>query len=285
MRLPKAMGLTQASRRWNMQEERDRGFLLDSRRPNSELLWKTGGDRVEVEFIEQVFANYREQDHAVWKELYERRIGELTSQASEVYLEGLAALEIYSHQLPQLSDINRRLGPITGWESKAVSGFIPAAEFFTCLSRREFPTAITVRPADQLDYLPEPDIFHDVFGHIPMHAHKVFGAFLQKYGEIALQARDERQLTELQRLFWFTVEFGLIREEGKLKIYGSGLISSPGEGKHCLESDAVERLDFDLAKIIAQGFEIDHYQPILFVIDSFQQLYDSLDEYREGHMN
>lgn len=240
---------------------------------------------MEVEFIEQVFSRYGDQDHAVWKELYERRIVELRTQASEAYLEGLAALEIYPDQVPQLSDINRRLGPITGWESKAVAGFIPAAEFFTCLSRRDFPTAIIVRPATQLDYLPEPDIFHDVFGHIPMHAHKVFGAFLQKYGEVALGAKNEQQLTELQRLFWFTVEFGLIREGGRLKIYGSGLISSPGEGKHCLESDAVERHDFDLEKIIAQDFEIDHYQPTLFVIDSYQQLYDSLDEYRERHLN
>ena len=240
---------------------------------------------MEVEFIQQVFSEYGKQDHSVWKELYERRIGELETQASEAYLQGLAALEIYPHQLPQLSDINRRLGPITGWESKAVTGFIPAAEFFTCLSRREFPTAITVRPADQLDYLPEPDIFHDVFGHIPMHAHEVFGAFLQKYGEVALGAKTERQLTELQRLFWFTVEFGLIREGGGLKLYGAGLISSPGEGKHCLESREVERLDFDLDKIIAQDFEIDHYQPILFVIDNYRQLYDSLDEYRQRHMS
>ncbi len=240
---------------------------------------------MQVDFIEQRYDNYGPEDHAVWKELYERRIGELEIQASEAYLEGLKALEIYADSVPQLGDINRRLGPITGWESKAVAGYIPAEEFFACLSRREFPTAVGVRPAGQLEYLPEPDIFHDVFGHIPMHAHKVFGAFLQKFGEVGLAAATERQVTELQRLFWFTVEFGLIREDGRLKIYGSGLISSPGEGKHCLESDEVERLDFDLDRVIAQDFEIDHYQPLLFVIDSYQQLYDSLDEYRARHMS
>lgn len=236
-------------------------------------------------FIDQNYAGYTPENHAVWKLLYERRIAELEAQASRVYLDGLRTLEIYADRVPQLSDINARLGPVTGWTSRAVPGYIPADEFFACLARRDFPTTITVRPREQLDYLPEPDIFHDVFGHVPMHANKIFGDFLQAYGEAALNCGGEPRLTELQRLFWFTVEFGLIREGGQLKLYGSGLISSPGEGKHCLESAAVERVDFDLQRVIAQPFEIDRYQPILFVIDSYQQLYDALADYRRRQLH
>jgi phenylalanine-4-hydroxylase len=240
---------------------------------------------VDPGYIDQDYSAYSDTDHEVWKTLFERRIGELEQQASRAYLDGLTAIELHAQRVPSLADINRRLSPITGWQSKAVPGYIPADVFFTCLSRREFPTTITVRPPEKLDYLPEPDIFHDVFGHIPMHANRVFGDFLQHFGDVALAAGDERKVTELQRLFWFTVEFGLIREAGQLKLYGSGLISSPGEGKHCLESDAVDRVDFDLDAIIAQDFEIDHYQPILFVIDSYEQLYESVEEYRRRFMN
>lgn len=238
-----------------------------------------------TDFIDQDYARYTAENHAVWKLLYERRIAELEAQASQVYLDGLRTLEIYADRVPQLSDINARLGPVTGWTSRAVPGYIPADEFFACLARRDFPTTITVRPREQLDYLPEPDIFHDVFGHVPMHANKVFGDFLQGYGEAALNCGGEPRLTELQRLFWFTVEFGLIREAGRLKLYGSGLISSPGEGRHCLESPAVERVDFELERVIAQPFEIDHFQPILFVIDSYEQLYEALTDYRRRYLH
>ena len=240
---------------------------------------------MEIAYIDQDYEAYTEQNHAVWKKLYDRRIGELESQASEAYLDGLRTLEIYADRVPQLSDINARLGPITGWQSMAVPGYIPADVFFTCLSRREFPTTISVRPPEQIDYLPEPDIFHDVFGHIPMHANRIFGDFLQAYGAAALAAGGEPRLTQLQSLFWFTVEFGLIREQGRIKLYGSGLISSPGEGKHCLESPEVERAPFDLERVIAQPFDIDHYQPILFVIESYEQLYDALERYRRQYLN
>ena len=238
-----------------------------------------------IAFIDQDYARYTPENHAVWKLLYDRRIAELKAQASQVYLDGLRTLAIYADRVPQLSDINARLGPVTGWTSRAVPGYIPADDFFACLARRDFPTTISVRPREQLDYLPEPDIFHDVFGHVPMHANKIFGDFLQAYGAAALDCGGEPRLTELQRLFWFTVEFGLIREAGALKLYGSGLISSPGEGKHCLESPEVERVDFDLERVIAQDFEIDHYQPILFVIDSYQQLYEALNEYRQRYLH
>ncbi len=235
---------------------------------------------MQTQFIEQDYQGYSAENHGVWEELYGRRIGELKRQASATYLAGLDALEIYADRIPSLDDINRRLGPITGWTSRAVPGYIPADEFFACLAERVFPTTTTIRPREKLEYLPEPDIFHDVFGHIPMHADRVFGDFLQHFGRTGLEAKTEDQVTELQRLFWFTVEFGLIREDGELKIYGSGLVSSPGEGEHSLASEEVDRRDFDLDQIIAQDFDIDVYQPILFIIDSYQQLFDAVEEYR-----
>src|SRR5204863_3214214 len=132
-------------------------------------------------------------------------------------------------RVPDLADVNRRLSPRTGWQAFGVSGFIPATQFFHCLSRRMFPTTLVVRPRAQLDYLPEPDIFHDVFGHVPLHSHPVFADFLQEFGALAAASRTEAETTEMARLFWFTVEFGLIRERGQTRIYGSGLISSHGD--------------------------------------------------------
>jgi phenylalanine-4-hydroxylase len=235
---------------------------------------------VQTQFIDQDYAAYSRENHGVWEELFNRRIGELKRQASSTYLKGLDALEIYADKIPSLDDINHRLGPITGWNSRAVPGYIPADEFFACLAERVFPTTTTIRPKEKLEYLPEPDIFHDVFGHIPMHANPIFGDFLQHFGRTGMEAKNEQQVTELQRLFWFTVEFGLIRENGELKIYGSGLVSSPGEGEHSLVNKEVDRREFNLGEIIAQDFDIDVYQPILFIIENYQQLFDAVDEYR-----
>ena len=136
-----------------------------------------------------------------------------------------------------------------------------------------------IRPKESLDYLPEPDIFHDIFGHVPLHADPVFADFLQTYGKAALLTNDPYHTERLARLFWFTVEFGLIREGGEIKLYGSGLISSPGESKHALFSDKVERRPFDLDTVCNTSFEIDHYQPILYVLESFGQLRDAMNSY------
>jgi len=184
--------------------------------------------------------------------------------------------------VPKLDDINARLKPLTGWQAAAVPGYLPARDFFEALSQRRFPTTITVRPLKQIDYLPEPDIFHDVFGHVPLHSNPVFADFLQHYGRVALQAHGEQELTELARIFWFSVEFGLIREEGQVKLFGSGLMSSAGEGPHAL-SDEVEKRDFDLHSVVNQSFEIDHFQPLLFVIDSFEQLYEAVEDWAAHH--
>jgi len=192
--------------------------------------------------------------------------------------------------------INEYLRPLTGWQSRGVPGYLPAKSFFACLAHREFPTTIVIRPREQMDYLPEPDIFHDVFGHVPLHADPVFADFLQTYGKAALHTDDPYHIERLGRLFWFTVEFGLIKEDGRLKIYGSGLISSHGESEHALTapeapkganlapsdtSGKVERRPFDLERVCGTEFEIDHYQPILYVLESFEQLRDAMNSYAE----
>lgn len=233
-------------------------------------------------YIDQRYDGYSEENQDTWRVLYDRQMDFLESRASNVYLDGAKAINLVRDHLPYLEgpkSINTFLQRLTGWQSRAVPGYLPAKAFFACLSRREFPTTIVIRPMKSIDYLPEPDIFHDVFGHVPLHADPVFADFLQTYGRAALTATDEEDTTRLARLFWFTVEFGLIRENDQVKLYGSGLISSPGESKHALESLEVERRPFDLDTVCNTDFEIDHYQPILYVLDSFDQLRDAMNEY------
>ena len=238
-------------------------------------------------YISQRYEGYTEENQTTWTELYDRQMDYLVDTASNVYLEGAAAINLVREHIPYLDgpkSVNTFLKELTGWQSCAVPGYLPAKAFFACLGRREFPTTIVIRPHDSIDYLPEPDIFHDIFGHVPLHADPVFGDFLQTYGKAASLTDDPQHMTRLSRLFWFTVEFGLIKEGGRNKLYGSGLISSPGESIHSLESKDVERRPFDLEQVCETDFEIDHYQPILYVLDSFEQLRDGMNSYAERIM-
>jgi phenylalanine-4-hydroxylase len=232
-------------------------------------------------YVTQHWERYSAENHEVWATLAHRRLESLEAQASDVFLEGLRLLGLDQDHVPDLNDVNAKLGPLTGWQSRAVPGYLPAKSFFACLSKREFPTTIAIRPKEMMNYLPEPDIFHDVFGHVPLHADPVFADFLQTYGKAALHCNDPRDVERLARLFWFTVEFGLIREGGRVKLYGSGLISSLGESFHALESADVDRRPFNMDRVCETHFEIDHYQPILYVLDSFEQLRDAMNEYAE----
>ncbi len=230
-------------------------------------------------FIEQRYDAYDAESHDVWRVLYERRMGALRETASDVFLRGIERIGLAHDRVPDLADVNRRLAARTGWRALGVQGFIPAAQFFACLARRHFPTTLVVRPRAQLDYLPEPDIFHDVFGHVPLHSDPVFAAFLQEFGALAAGARDDAETTAMARLFWFTVEFGLVREAGKVRIYGSGLISSHADAANALGSGC-DRRPFDLDAVLAQPFEIDHVQDVLFVVDSFDQLFQAVETLR-----
>ena len=264
-------------------------------------------DQIETEkfYVTQQYEKYSDENHRVWKTLYEKRWEMLSEQASTTFINGLNAIGLGPDRVPLLfgeaphptdagktvKGINEFLRPLTGWQSRGVPGYLPAKAFFACLAQREFPTTIVVRPEAQIDYLPEPDIFHDVFGHVPLHADPVFADFLQTYGKAALHTDDPEHIERLGRLFWFTVEFGLIKEDGRTKIYGSGLISSHGEAHHCLHAPEgrgdgkVERRAFDLDRVCETTFEIDKYQPILYVLESFEQLRDAMNQYAERVLN
>lgn len=228
-------------------------------------------------FTVQDWPAYSTVDHDVWRTLYERRLHELEETGSRIFLSGCEAIGLGPDRVPELRDVNGRLEKRTGWRSIPVKGFIPGADFFRCLAHRRFPTTVTVRPPDQLDYVPEPDIFHDVFGHVPLHADSVFADFLQRFGQAALLARNEEEAEGMGRLFWFTVEFGLIREQGELRVYGSGLISSAKDAANAL-GPACDRRPFSLDAILRQPVEIDRLQDILFVIDTFDELFEAVEE-------
>lgn len=228
-------------------------------------------------FIAQDYARYDAEAHEVWQILFERRMSTLMDTASNVFLEGMQRIGLEPNRVPDLAEVNRRLDASTGWNAVGVGGFIPAAQFFRCLERRRFPTTLIVRPRAQLDYLPEPDIFHDVFGHVPLHADPVFADFLQRFGALAAGARTDEETTQMARLFWFTVEFGLVAERGKTRIYGSGLISSHGDAANALGPDC-DRRPFVLDDVINQAFSIDRLQDVLFVVQSFDQLFEAVEE-------
>jgi phenylalanine-4-hydroxylase len=244
-------------------------------------------------YIHQPYELYTEENHEAWRRLYARMIPRWERYANRHFLRGIQSLCFDPNHIPRLEDVNRFLCPLTGFRAKAVSGYIPAFLFFDCLRNREFPTTITIRPHDQLDYLPEPDIFHDIAGHVPMHTDKAFAETLVRFGECAHTAaemaagiREEKlrinRLTSIiramARFFWFTVEFGLMNTRNGVKAYGSGLLSSYGELEHSLRSPDVERRPIRLEEAVNQPFEIDHYQPLLYVIDSFDHLFSLVDE-------
>jgi phenylalanine-4-hydroxylase len=265
-----------------------RSAVIDSAEAQEALAWAdrfSNARAGEIDLtrlqIRQHWERYTKEDHEVWGLMFEQRMSQLVRDGSRVFLKGAETIGLSGVEVPRLADINRFLEPLTGWASVAVPGYIPARCFFAFLAERLFPTTITVRPKNQLAYLPEPDIIHDVFGHVPLHTDPDFSDFLETYGRAALLTDDPVHTERLARLFWFTVEFGLIHEDGRLKLYGSGLISSEGEGHHALYSPEVERRPFDLETVCNTAFEIHHYQPILYVLDSFDQLSEAMRSYAD----
>src|SRR5579863_2421238 len=218
--------------------------------------------------IEQNYAAYTQEQHSVWAELVSRVLPELEKRAAREYLDGFQIIGLRRDRLPNLAAISARLGPRTGWSSTPVSGFLPAPAFFEMLANRLFPTTTWLRSRDSLEYTPEPDIFHDVFGHVPMHSHKVFADFLQRYGSVCAATSDASVLEKLGRLFWYTVEFGLIRQGGEIKVYGSGVISSHGECSNVINGGCEIR-DFNLDEVLATPVRVDRIHEMLFAIESF----------------
>jgi len=227
--------------------------------------------------IEQKYDEYTPEQHAVWAELVRRRQPQIESFACRAYLEGYEIIGLENDKLPKLSAISARLKPRTGWNATPVSGFLPSDAFFEMLAARMFPTTTRIRGRDSLEYTPEPDIFHDVFGHVPMHAHPVFANFLQHYGDVCAKIKDKETLERLGRLFWYTVEFGLIREGAGIKMYGSGIISSHGECSNILDGGCEVR-NFSLDEVLNTPVKVDSIHHLLFAIESFDQIYEAMHE-------
>jgi phenylalanine-4-hydroxylase len=255
-------------------------------------------------YIHQPYELYSAANQDAWRRLFSRMEDRWRRYANSRFLQGIDSLCLDPNRVPKLEDVNRFLSPLTGFKAKAVSGYIPSFLFFNSLRNREFPTTITIRDGATLDYLPEPDIFHDIAGHVPMHTDRAFADTLVRFGDCAHTAaeivagiRDEKEkirrvtniFKAMARFFWFTIEFGLMRGEGGLRVYGSGLLSSYGEISHSIDSPEVQRYPIQLEWVINQYFEIDHYQPLLFIVDSFDHLFDLVGELerwmREGRLD
>lgn len=227
--------------------------------------------------VEQPWADYDATDHAVWAQLHARQHDLLAGRACDAFLAGLEALRMPHDAIPRFSDLNPRLAQATGWKLVAVEGLLPEVDFFSHLAAREFPVTWWIRKPEQLDYLSEPDLFHDLFGHVPLLTNPVFADYMCAYGRGGLRALEfgKDALAQLARLYWYTVEFGLIRTDAGLRIYGSGILSSAGESRYALESDAPNRIGFELERVMRTAYQIDSFQKSYFVIDSFQQLFDA----------
>ena len=223
--------------------------------------------------IEQHWEAYTEDEHAVWHLLFERQQKLLKRRACREYLDGLQQLGVAAHGIPDFRRLSDILDRTTGWRIVAVPGLVPDDVFFAFLAARRFPSTCFIRRRDQLDYLQEPDVFHDIAGHVPMLMNPVFADYIQAYGEGGLKAVHLGHLRHLARLYWYTVEFGLIATEEGLRIYGSGILSSAGESVYALEDPHPHRLRFDLRRVMRTQYHIDRYQETYFVIDDFAQLF------------
>jgi len=224
--------------------------------------------------VEQPWAQYSATDHAVWQQLYARQQALLVGRACDTFLAAQEKLRMPADHIPRFSDLNQILAAATGWQIVAVEGLLPELDFFTHLANRRFPVSWWIRRPDQIDYLEEPDLFHDLFGHVPLLMEPLFADYLQAYGQGGIKAHGlgPDALMQLARLYWYTVEFGLIRQADGLRIYGAGIVSSKGESIYSLESAAPNRLGFNLERIMRTRYQIDSFQQTYFVIDSFEQL-------------
>ncbi len=224
--------------------------------------------------IAQDWDAFTADEHAMWDRLFARQSAMLPGRASEAFLRGIDVLKLEKPGIPDYRELNSRLMTATGWQVVAVPGLVPDDIFFDHLANRRFPAGNFIRTPEQLDYLQEPDVFHDVFGHVPMLADPVFADYMQAYGEGGLRSLKFDALKQLARLYWYTVEFGLIREAGGLRIYGAGILSSFAESVFALDSDSPNRIGFDLARVMRTDYRIDDFQQNYFVIESLDQLLD-----------
>ena len=225
--------------------------------------------------IPQGFDAYSDAEHQIWVALYDRQAQILPGRACDAFLRGLEALDLHGAGIPDFRRLNERLSALTGWRVVAVPGLVPDAVFFDHLAHRRFPAGNFIRRPDQLDYLEEPDVFHDVFGHVPLLTDPAFADYMQAYGEGGLRALRLGRLHNLARLYWYTVEFGLLETPAGLRIHGAGIVSSRTELIFALESASPHRIGFDLERVMRTPYRIDDFQQIYFVVPSLQELLDS----------
>ncbi|MET4897562.1 phenylalanine 4-monooxygenase [Sphingomonadaceae bacterium jetA1] len=222
--------------------------------------------------IPQGWEHYTAEDHATWDTLFARQSALLPGRASAAYLRGLDVLKLSRPGIPDFAELSERLMALTGWQVVAVPGLVPDDVFFDHMANRRFVAGNFIRRPDQLDYLQEPDVFHDVFGHVPMLADPVFADYLAAYGRGGQRALGMDALQYLGRLYWYTVEFGLVREDGDLRIYGAGIVSSYSESRFALEDPSPNRIGFDLKRVMRTQYRIDDFQQNYFVIPSYEAL-------------
>lgn len=228
---------------------------------------------------QQVYAKYTPEDFQVWQTLFDRQMELLAGKVAPEYLEALQQVGFRRDRIPHMEVLNARLAGLTGWKIVTVPNIVEADRFFQHLAKKEFTATCWLRRLAELDYLEEPDMFHDVFAHVPLLANEAYSHFFQQMGELALRyIHDPDIVLQLQRLYWFTIEFGLIQKSGgPLQIYGAGIISSKGETEYAL-SDASEKRPFEVGAVMQQAFRTDQIQPVYFVIESFEQLADCLPQ-------
>jgi phenylalanine-4-hydroxylase len=224
--------------------------------------------------VDQGHENYTDEEHGTWTILFERQSEIVKGRACDEFFEGQESLGIDASGIPNFDAVNEHLAKTTGWEVCAVEGIIPDLPFFKMLSERKFPAGNFIRKRDQLDYIQEPDVFHDVFGHVPLLSHSVFADYLQEFGKGGAKAHKHNLIPALARLYWYTVEFGLISTPEGMRIYGAGILSSPGETVFSLENPSPNRLGFELRRVMRTEYRVDDYQQTYFAIESFQHLMD-----------
>lgn len=235
---------------------------------------------LETDFtIEQDWDSYTALEHDTWRQLYARQSALLPGRACREFLDGLTKLDLNDGGIPDFRQLNEALRKLTGWEVVAVPDLVPDAAFFKLLAARKFPAGRFMRKPEEMDYLSEPDVFHDVFGHVPMLTHPVFADYMEAYGKGGLRSLEFDALHHLARLYWYTVEFGLMQSEDGLRIYGAGILSSRTESVFCLDSDSPNRIKFDLQRVMQTDYRIDDFQQTYFAIESFDQLL--AESYRE----
>ena len=222
--------------------------------------------------IDQAWDQYTDVEHQTWLTLYERQMGILPGRACDAFLRGLDALDLHGEGIPNFRVMNEKLKALTGWTVVAVPGLVPDEVFFDHLANRRFPSGQFIRKPDQLDYLQEPDIFHDVFGHVPMLTDPTFADYMEAYGKGGQRAAELGMLQNLARLYWYTVEFGLMETPQGLRIYGAGIVSSRTESVFSLEDPSPNRLGFDLERVMRTLYRIDDFQQVYFVIPSLEHL-------------